>query len=436
MSIAQYLQIAFELWSAVFCVITAIIVLVTSRSERKGAKALFGLLLTNAVLNNAEALAYLFGGDTSELGYYLVRVSNFLIFFCNYVMLLFFLAYLCRTIEKNSGIKIVFARRVMEIGALAGILLLILSRVFGFYYSFDENNNCFRLGSYWLLLAFSEMLMLGVVALTFFNWRHLRTAERIQCLMFEFLPGIGIVVQTFVQDVPLAMITNTVTVITIFISYEISYSGYMVKRERRLFEQMITAFAEAIDAKDNYTGGHSGRVAKYSRLLAEKMGFSREKVEEIYQMALLHDIGKIGVSDLILRKDGKLSEEEFDVIKMHPVKGSEILEHITEKSELAIGARWHHERYDGKGYPDGLKGEEIPIEGRIICVADSYDAMTSNRSYRKFLPQDVVRSELEKNSGTQFDPVVARHMIAIMDADKNYRLHERKKQGLLWGSDR
>ena len=432
MSITQYLHIAFEFWSAIFCVITAVIVLLTGRFDRKRARSLFGLLVTNAILNVSESLAYLYRGNTSELGYYMVRVTNFLVFFCNFIMLLFFLAYLCGVIEKNSGKKIVFARRMLEIAAGMGILSLVLSRVFHFYYSFDENNNYFRLGSYWLLIAFSEIIMLGVVVITIVNWKHLKLVEKIQFVLFEFLPIVSFIIQAFIYGISLTTIANTVTIIMIFVTYEISYSEYMVTRERRLLEQVITAFAEAIDAKDNYTGGHSSRVAKYSRMLAEKMGLNKEKVEEIYQMALLHDVGKIGVSDLILRKSAKLSEEEYDVIKTHPVKGSEILEHITEKAEWAMGARWHHERYDGTGYPDGLKGEDIPIEGRIICVADSYDAMTSNRSYRKYLPQDVVRSELEKNAGTQFDPEIAKHMIDIIDADKSYRLHERDKRAGFW----
>lgn len=188
--------------------------------------------------------------------------------------------------------------------------------------------------------------------------------------------------------------------------------------------QLIQALAKTIDAKDKYTNGHSERVAKYSKMLAEEMGKSRQEQENIYNIGMLHDIGKIGVSAEIINKTSKLTDEEYDIIKTHPLIGADILNTISEMPEIAIGARWHHERYDGKGYPDKLKGEEIPEIARIIGVADAYDAMASNRSYRNALPQDVVRSEIEKGRGTQFDPEIADIMLKLMDRDINYSMKE------------
>ena len=159
-------------------------------------------------------------------------------------------------------------------------------------------------------------------------------------------------------------------------------------------------------------------------MLAERLGLSDEDCESVYYMALLHDIGKIGVPNEIINGKSQMTDEEYAVMKTHPVVGSDILSEIQSRPDLMIGARWHHERYDGKGYPDGKAGEDIPYFARIISVADSYDAMTSNRSYRKFLPQDVVRGEIEKNSGTQFDPNVAKCMLSIIDEDVNYEYHE------------
>ena len=187
---------------------------------------------------------------------------------------------------------------------------------------------------------------------------------------------------------------------------------------------VVHTLADAIDAKDAYTKGHSGRVAEYSREIAKRAGYSDEAQNEIYMMGLLHDVGKIGVPDAVINKPGKLTDEEFDKIKTHPGRGAKILENIEEMPKLAIGARWHHERYDGRGYPDGLSGENIPEEARIIAVADAYDAMTSNRSYRGVIPQDVVKGELEKGSGTQFDPRFASIMLEIIDEDTDYKLHE------------
>lgn len=196
------------------------------------------------------------------------------------------------------------------------------------------------------------------------------------------------------------------------------------QKVERLSMQAMKTLAATIDAKDKYTNGHSNRVAEYSKMIAKKLGMDEKEQEDIYYMGLLHDVGKIGVPDDIINKTSRLTEDEYTVIKSHPVIGSDILKNISEIPNIGIGARWHHERYDGKGYPDGLVGEDIPEFARIIGVADAYDAMTSNRSYRRFLPQDVVRSEIEKGKGTQFDPKFAEVMISIIDEDTTYQLCE------------
>lgn len=152
---------------------------------------------------------------------------------------------------------------------------------------------------------------------------------------------------------------------------------------------------------------------------------SREFQNDIYMIGLLHDVGKIGIPDAIINKPAKLTEEEYSVIKKHPVLGAKILENIAEFPNLSTGARWHHERYDGKGYPDGISGEGIPLEARIIAVADAYDAMSSRRSYRDVLPQAKVYEEVKKGKGTQFDPVFAEIMLTMIEEDTDYRMRER-----------
>ena len=209
------------------------------------------------------------------------------------------------------------------------------------------------------------------------------------------------------------------------------YLGYKNERDfsRKVEEmniQVVRALAAAIDAKDPYTNGHSSRVAKYAKMIAKRAGYTESRQDEIYMMGLLHDVGKIGVPDEVLNFPGKLSKEDFEKIKKHPVIGSNILETIKERSDLKIGARWHHERYGGGGYPDGLIGEEIPEEARIIAVADAYDAMTSKRSYRELMPQEKVREEIVNGSGTQFDPRFAKIMIQMIDEDPDYTLTGRE----------
>ena len=199
-------------------------------------------------------------------------------------------------------------------------------------------------------------------------------------------------------------------------------------QQAKMFEhfsyQVVAALAGTVDAKDSYTNGHSQRVADYSKEIASRLGKSESFIRDIYFMGLLHDIGKIGIPDSIINKKGKLTEEEYTAIKMHPVIGSEVLKKIPEMPELYRGAKWHHERYDGHGYPDGIAGENIPIEARIIAVADAYDAMSSKRSYRDAMPQAEIRAELVRVKGAQLDPVIADIMIGMIDEDHEYNMKE------------
>jgi putative nucleotidyltransferase with HDIG domain len=190
----------------------------------------------------------------------------------------------------------------------------------------------------------------------------------------------------------------------------------------RLHEQIqedylktITALALILDARDPYTKRHSENVTRYSVAIARRMGFSFAEVEIIRRAALLHDIGKIGIRDDILLKPGKLTSEEFEQIKIHPVKSQEIVESLPFLKEVAVLVRHHHERYDGKGYPDGKTGEEIELGARILAVSDSFDAMTTDRPYRKRFTLEVAKSELVRCQGSQFDPKIVDNFVAILE---------------------
>lgn len=175
---------------------------------------------------------------------------------------------------------------------------------------------------------------------------------------------------------------------------------------------MLHALVNSVDAKDPYTFGHSGRVAFFSRALAQSAGLSPIQCERVYLSGLLHDIGKIGVPDAVLTKPGRLTREEFDLLKKHPEIGQRILSRVRQIQDLVPGVLYHHERIDGRGYPHGLSGKSIPLYGRIICIADSFDAMTSNRTYRAALPIPMAISEVRRCSGSQFDPYLAERFLA------------------------
>ena len=270
--------------------------------------------------------------------------------------------------------------------------------------------------------------------------RHLETWERILLISvglimmfysttFSTLPPKKLADEVVIRDIIInrtisAIIAFIMTITVIILIVQGNRKTYYHKKAVNMSKQMVMALANTIDAKDAYTNGHSTRVAKYSVMLAKRMGYKEEKLEQLEFAAMLHDIGKIGVPREIINKTSRLTDEEYNIIKTHPGIGSGILKEVSEIPDIAIGARYHHERYDGKGYPDNLKGIEIPEFARIIGVADAYDAMTSKRSYREVLSQEIVRGEIEKGMGTQFDPEIAKLMLEIISEDKDYVLHE------------
>ncbi len=188
------------------------------------------------------------------------------------------------------------------------------------------------------------------------------------------------------------------------------------RENQRNYLETITALAQAVDAKDKYTNDHSRNVTAYTLALADKIGITHQSRKDLWNAALLHDIGKIGIPESILNKPGKLTDEEYEIIKTHPVKGCSILEPIKAFRNLLPAIRFHHERYDGRGYPDGLDGTHIPLSARILTVADSFDAMTSSRVYRKSPGVEFALKQLAEHSGSQFDPDLAKAFIEIIEA--------------------
>lgn len=189
----------------------------------------------------------------------------------------------------------------------------------------------------------------------------------------------------------------------------------MVRNQVKMGNETILTIAQAVDAKDERTRQHSVRVSEYSVMIAKKLGFSDKACEELRKIAMLHDIGKIGIPDSVLNKPEKLTDEEYEIMKSHVTRGADILKNFTLIEHVADGALYHHERYDGNGYVYGLKGEEIPLNVRIIGIADAFDAMTANRVYRRRLEMDYVLGELRRGSGTQFDPRLVDILLGLIE---------------------
>jgi putative nucleotidyltransferase with HDIG domain len=195
-----------------------------------------------------------------------------------------------------------------------------------------------------------------------------------------------------------------------------------VQMLEKAYEDTLRVLATTIEMRDHYTVGHTVRVTNFTLEIARELGWSEEKLEEVRRGGVMHDIGKIAVEDAILRKPDRLTEEEFAQIKIHPEKGAQLLQELELLHPLIPYALYHHERFDGRGYPYGLKGEDIPIEGRALAVADTFDAMTSNRPYRKGLNPEIAIEEIENNKGSQFDPACADAMIRAYKAGKIDRI--------------
>lgn len=411
------------------------------------------LILTNVfsvLLLYFDRAAYIYRGDTSTTGYWMVRISNFTVFAMVLLIVWAFNHYIRDIYRDETGIKKIPIRlTLVDFLVMAGLVMLAVSQLNGMYYFIDANNEYHRAPLFFISMAIPCAVLIMQLTVVIQYHKYFRNGLLISLVLFTTLPLIAGILQFQFYGLSLINITTGFLSNMLYLfalkdmnvtvararKVEFDYLRKESEATKRLFEQTAEALASAIDAKDKYTKGHSARVAEYSKKIAEIAGKNQQECEEIYYAALLHDVGKIGISRTILNKKGKLSDEEYQVIKEHPNIGAQILSSISESPYLSIGAKSHHERYDGKGYPERLKGDDIPEIARIIAVADAYDAMTSSRSYRETIPQQVVREEFVKGLGTQFDPVFGKIMIHLIDLDSEYQMKEKEEVKELAGKN-
>ncbi len=231
----------------------------------------------------------------------------------------------------------------------------------------------------------------------------------------------GYIMVTIVNDVMTVILWILfllwIIAVIVFLVSKFNIRNYRQKQKNdvRIILQSMNTFINFIDAKDPYTRGHSKRVAMYAAEIAKRMRLSDDEIQNVYYAGLLHDSGKISVPDAVLNKPGKLTDEEMKMIQNHTVAGGKMLLQLSSLRGVRETALYHHERYDGTGYPDGLKGDMIPLYARIVGVADSYDAMSSNRVYRRHLSKDEIIEEIQKGAGTQFDPNIVQYMIDMIN---------------------
>ena len=420
------------------CTASMVFAAITDFKSVRMKRSLFYLALSVMLQMICDKLVSLYLGDTSEFGVFMTHTCKFSIY-AFYLLIVFIFNQYIRDLLLTEG-ELEKTPKLLEYAEYIiclGFMTLLGSQVTGWLYYFDENNQYHRAGGYLLAYVY-PMLAIVVQIVAIIKYRQkIRKIMLFPLIAFALFPLFGAVFQYYIHGVS-AVSVFVVSMVVLLYSFSIMDTNQTIRESYQkeldllteaqetkelMISQTTMALVEAIDAKDSYTNGHSRRVAEYSEKIAELAGKSKEECKKIYMIALLHDVGKIGIPDAIITKPGRLTDEEFAIIKSHPRIGREILTKISISPDLATGASFHHERYDGKGYPFGIKGEEIPEIARIIAVADSYDAMASKRSYRDVLPVEKIRSELEKGKGTQFDPKFAEIMIGIIDSNRTLKEH-------------
>ena len=436
--IRQY-QLDIMLMMSSVCLAIAFFLAISKTTPPRRKRALILLELSCAALLIADRFVYLYNGDTSVTGFWMMRVCNFEVYFFALVIAYAFVMYLSDVFTSEGWGEAPKKRlRACVILIAIGAALLVVSQFTGLYYTFDEFNHYERAPGFIICYIFPALVYAIVITIVVQNAGKMRRIVRISLFFFIIGPIIGSIFQAFT---PWVSVNNMSVVFFCIFLYsldlidlnnrveqahqrEVAATEAKAREARLLFEQTAAALASAIDEKDTYTRGHSARVAAYSRLIAERAGKDEGFCDEVYYAGLLHDVGKIGIPGAIINKKGKLTEEEYEIIKTHPIKGDHILASIAQSPYLRIGARYHHERYDGLGYPDGMAGEDIPEIARIIAVADAYDTMSSKRSYRDTMPQGKIRFQIEEGLGTQFDPKFGHIMLEMIDEDAEYRMRE------------
>ena len=414
------------------CFIISIFVIVTKTLSFKRKSVLLMIELSAGILLFADRFAYIYRGDVSTLGFYMVRISNYLTFAMTLMVVLGVVLYLSDTLTHEGGLKRApLSIRLSAVAVAVGQTLLIISQFTGIYYTFDETNHYQRAHLFMISYVIPLLVLFLVLNALVRYRRRINRPVFISMLLFVIAPGIASIAQVFFYGISLTNISfvGMAVVLYIFViidmnetverAHKIEMKNIQAENARmqRLFDQTATAFVAAVEKKDDYTSGNSVRIAELTKRIAAYDGKDEEYCKKAYYSALLHDVGLIGIPDSVIKNDIDPSGTDVEIMRKRPLIGSEILSSITEYPYLSEGAHYSHERYNGTGYPEGLKGEEIPEIARIIGVADAYVTMTSKKRYREARPDFVAREALIKGEGEAFDPKYAEIMIRIIDED-------------------
>ena len=390
-----------------------------------------------------DRLAYVYHGDMSTEGYVMVRVSNFFVYFLTSAVVLGFNFYLSDWfLSEGEMSKVPKRLTFVQYTSMIGMTLAVISAFTGLYYYFDDTNIYHRGQGF--LIAYIIPIICPIIQYTVFR-QYKKLFSKIiytSLVLFIYVPIACGILQIFTYGISIVNIAMVAVTLTLYLfayldindtverAHEIEMQNAYDDRMKmqRLFSQTATAFVSAVEKKDDFVKGNSVKVAEYARKIAALAGKDEDDCEKVYYAGLLHDVGLIGIPDSVIKNSDNPTESDFETMHQKPVIGNEILSSITEYPYLSVGAHYSHERYNGTGYPEGLKKDEIPEIARIIAVADAYVTMTTKKRWREARPSFLVREEFVKGGGEKFDPVYSELMIKIIDSEENEKAQREEEK--------
>ncbi len=421
------------------CGMMAVLLLITRFLDTRRKWALFLMEIVAFFLLWFDRLAYIYAAQPGPKAYVMVRLSNFLVFFLTSGVVFSFNNFTKVLLDTASDGK-VKSRRLYVVGvaAVCGMALSAISAFTGLYYYIDENNKYHRGQGF--LIAYIIPVICPLIQYTVIR-QHRKLLSKLiytSMVLYIFVPIACGIIQIFAYGISIVNMAMVAVSVSLYIfsyldvndavehAHQIELQNMQGERERmeRLFDQTAKAFVSAVEKKDNFTEGNAVKIADYALKISQLAGMSEEDCKKTYYAALLHDVGLIGIPDSVIKNDADPATMDIETYRQKPLIGKEILSNITEFPFLGVGANYSHERYNGTGYPEGLKGEEIPEIARIIAVADAYVTMTSKKRYRDARPDFVAREVFIKGAGAEFDPDYAGIMVKIIDEETRGKVHD------------
>ena len=412
------------------CFTMALLLVITKFLSKRRKWILIAMELMATLLLFFDRQAYMYSGNVTKTGLVMVRVSNFIVFFMTSGIVFGFTMYVIDLLMTEGKLETIPRRlQLVAIASMLSMVMSIVAAFTGLYYTFDSMNVYHRGPGF--LISYIIPTIGPIVLYTVVRQYKRRFSPIIYTalVLYIFGPLACGIIQIFAYGISIVNMAMVLVSIFLYVftyldindtvmrAHEIEMSRLKEDRKsmKRLFDQTATAFVAAMEKKDAFSKGHSARAAEIAGRLAKAYGKNPDEIDEIYFAALLHNVGIMGVPDGIIENIDKLSPEQYEVYKQTPLISAEILSNISEYPFLSIAAKYVHEKYDGTGFPEGLKGEEIPEVARIMAVVDAYDEMTTKTKYRDPLPEPVVREEFVKEAGLSYDPKLAALMVEVLD---------------------